>query len=113
MSGPINTNDPPVIFMVKLPSQLKLALEQESTRTHKTMSAITKEALCTRLNIPLTSLPKQTRGTKRYNTPEERILAQKNREAERNETIRTLLKAYKSGQITLPPAKSPNKKSTH
>ena len=94
--------DPPVIFMVKLPAQLKLALEEESTKTHKTMSAIVKEALSTRLNFNLADIPKSKRGSTRYNTPEERIRAQKVREKERNDTMRTLLKAYKAGEITLP-----------
>ena len=76
------------------------------------MSAILKEALATRLHFDLSTIPKSTRGTRKYNTPQERIAAQKAREAERNETIRTLLKAYKSGQIKLPPAKKPTPKTS-
>lgn len=104
------TTEPPVIFMLKLPAPLKLALEAESTRTHQTMSSIVKQALALRLNFNLDTIPKTSRGTRKYNTPQERIAAQKAREAERNETIRTLLKAYKAGQIKLPPKKTTPKK---
>lgn len=103
------TQDPLIIFMVKLPQSLKSALEAESLKTSTTMSQIVKEALYTRLHI---KPPQVITHAHRYATLKERIQAQKQREKERNELIHILLAEHRKGNIKLPPAQKP-RDNTH
>ena len=87
----------PIMFNV--PLKMKVAIEESATEKNIPISALCRQAVAAFIEYKL-SKTEMTRARK-YATIEERMAAQKVRDAEKRDVIKALLAKYRAGEIEL------------
>lgn len=87
------------VLLIKLPTTIKAALIQASKEQHRTMTSIVRDSLVATLG--LAPVPPTAKGDAHYNSVKERLQAKAAADKKRNQTLKRLMAAYKSGKITL------------